>query len=176
MYILLGLLVLVVLLLIVIATRPKTFTVTRSLAIRAAPAVVFAQVEDFRRWGAWSPWEKIDPDSKKTYSGAAAGVGAVYRWQGNMQVGEGMMTITGLRPAESIAIDIDIEFFKPFKAKNLVTFTFVAQGDTTSVTWSMSGTNSFMGKAMSLVMSSETMIGGPFAQGLAQLKTVCETA
>jgi len=38
--------------------------------------------------GAWSPYEKKDPQMKRTYDGPA-GTGAVYGWTGNTEVGEG---------------------------------------------------------------------------------------
>jgi hypothetical protein len=136
------------------------------------PARAFAQVADFRSWLAWSPWEGIDPAMQRIYSSATSGVGATYRWTGNNKIGEGMMTITEVRPGEHIGIDI--EFFRPFKAKNRVTFDFAATGPGATVTWTMLGRNSFLGKAMSLVMNCETMIGGPFEKGLAKLKTVSE--
>jgi Polyketide cyclase / dehydrase and lipid transport len=158
----LGLLALVAVLIAVIASRPSTFEIKRSLLINASPEVVFAQVNDFKSWATWSPWDHMDPSMKKTYSGAETGVGAHYAWVGNKDVGEGSMTITDSKPSEHIGLDL--EFVTPMA------------GDGTTVTWTMSGKNNFMGKAFSLVMDMEKMVGPSFEKGLAAMKTASETA
>jgi uncharacterized protein YndB with AHSA1/START domain len=160
--------------LVVVATRPAEFRVTRTGTIAAPPATVFAQVNDFHKWEAWNPWGKLDPAMKESYEGAPAGVGAVYTWTGNSQVGEGRMTITESRPNELIRIKM--EFLKPFAATSTAEFTFRPEGNRTAVTWTMEGTNNFMAKAMHLVMNMDRMIGGQFEKGLAAMKSVAEAA
>jgi uncharacterized protein YndB with AHSA1/START domain len=160
--------------LVVVATRPAEFRVTRTGTIAAPPATVFAQVNDFHKWEAWNPWGKLDPAMKESYEGAPAGVGAVYTWTGNSQVGEGRMTITESRPNELIRIKM--EFLKPFAATSTAEFTFRPEGNRTAVTWTMEGTNNFMAKAMHLVMNMDRMIGGQFEKGLAAMKSVAEGA
>jgi uncharacterized protein YndB with AHSA1/START domain len=160
--------------LVVVATRPAEFRVTRTGTIAAPPATVFAQVNDFHKWEAWNPWGKLDPAMKESYEGAPAGVGAVYTWTGNSQVGEGRMTITESRPNELIRIKM--EFLKPFAATSTAEFTFRPEGNQTAVTWTMEGTNNFMAKAMHLVMNMDRMIGGQFEKGLAAMKSVAEGA
>jgi hypothetical protein len=172
--ILIAIAVLIVVLVVVIATRPSEFRITRRATIGAPPAVVFAHVNDFHKWDAWSPWEKIDPALKRTFEGPSAGTGALYRWVGNNKVGEGSMTITESRPSDLIRIKL--EFLKPFKATNIAEFTFKAEGNQTAVTWSMFGKNNFMAKAVHLFMNMDKMVGGQFEQGLAQMKSVAETA
>src|SRR6187401_1462645 len=135
--ILIGLAVLVVVFIVIVALRPSDFTVTRSGTISAPASTVFAQVNDFHKWEAWSPWAKIDPAMKTTYDGPASGTGAIYTWAGNDQVGEGRMTILESRPGE--LVKIKLEFLKPFAATNQADFAFKGDGSQTSVTWSMSG-------------------------------------
>ncbi|HTQ52079.1 MAG TPA: SRPBCC family protein [Candidatus Acidoferrales bacterium] len=173
MTILISLAVIVVLLLILVATRPSDFRVTRSNAIAAPAEMIFAQVNDLHKWEAWSPWEKMDPALKKTFTGPPAGTGASYSWAGNNKVGTGRMTIMESHPGERIRIKL--EFLKPFKATNTAEFMFKPEGAQTAVTWSMSGKNNFMGKAMGLVMNFDKMIGGQFEKGLAQIKLLAET-
>ncbi|HWA75014.1 MAG TPA: SRPBCC family protein [Polyangiaceae bacterium] len=170
----LGIAAAIVLLLVVVATRPPTFHVERSQVVDAPPAVVFAQVSDFHAWSAWSPWEKLDPAMKRSYEGAASGRGAQYAWVGNSQVGEGRMTIEQANPPARLVIRL--EFLKPFEATNTATFSFVPEGSLTKVTWAMDGKNTFIGKAMSLFVSMDKMIGGDFERGLGALKTVSERA
>jgi carbon monoxide dehydrogenase subunit G len=174
MVILIVIAAVIVLLVVVVATRPSDFRVTRSTTISAPPAVVFAQVNDFHNWDGWSPWARMDPEMKATYAGPAAGTGAVYSWVGNSKVGEGRMTIMESHPSDLIRIKL--EFIKPFAATNTAEFTFQPQGNQTTVTWNMIGKKNFMIKAMGLVMNMDKTIGGQFDQGLAQMKSVAETA
>ncbi len=170
--ILIALAVIVLIFVVVVALQPADFRITRSTTVAAPPEAVFAQVNDFHNWQQWSPWEKLDPELKRTYEGEPAGKGAVYAWAGNSDVGEGRMTITESRPSELVRINL--EFLKPFAATNTTDFTFKPDGDKTSVTWDMSGKNGFMAKAFCLFMDMDTMVGGQFEEGLANLKSVAE--
>ncbi|MEO6034544.1 MAG: SRPBCC family protein [Verrucomicrobiota bacterium] len=172
--ILVGAVLLIAVLLIVVATRPADFQITRSITMAASPSAAFAQVNDFHHWEAWSPWAKLDPAMKQTYEGAPAGKGAIYTWIGNKEVGEGRMTITESRTNELVGINL--EFLKPFAAVNTTEFTFAPEGNQTKVTWSMSGKNNFMAKAFTLFMNMDKMVGRDFEKGLAQLKSHVETA
>jgi uncharacterized protein YndB with AHSA1/START domain len=172
--ILIALVVIVVGLVAVIALQPAGYRVSRSATIAAPAPMVFAQVNDFHRWTAWSPWEKIDPAMKRTYEGPPAGVGASYTWVGSGEVGEGRMTIVESRPSD--LIQVKLEFVKPFAGTSVAEFTFKPEGDRTLVTWSMTGDKNFIAKAIHLVMSMDRMIGDQFDKGLAAMKTVAEAA
>src|SRR6266849_1478426 len=170
--VLIAIAVIVVGLVVVVALQPSSFRVTRTATMAAPPPAVFAQVNDFHNWVAWSPWEKLDSGMKRSYEGAPAGTGAMYAWAGNSQVGKGRMTVTESRPSDLIRIKLDFE--KPFQATNVAEFTFEPRGEQTAVTWTMTGRKNFVAKAIHLVMSMDTMIGGAFEQGLAQMKAVVE--
>ena len=172
--IIIALAVIVVVLVVIVALQPAGFRVTRSVTMSAPAPAVFAQVNDFHKWEAWNPWGKIDPAMKQTYEGAPAGTGAIYTWIGNKEVGEGRMTIIESRPSELIRIKM--EFFKPFAGISTAEFTFKPEGNQTAVTWSMSGKNNFMAKAIHLFMNMDRMIGGQFEKGLASMKSIVETA
>jgi len=172
--ILIALAVIIIVFVIVVAMQPSEYRVTRSATISAPAQAVFAQVNDFHKWEAWNPWGKIDPAMKQSYEGAPAGTGAIYTWTGNNEVGEGRMTLTESRPSELIRIKM--EFFKPVAGTSIAEFTFKPEGNQTMVTWSMAGENNFMAKAFGLFMSMDKMIGGQFEKGLAQMKSVVETA
>jgi hypothetical protein len=164
---------LVVVLTLVIASRPSSYRVTRSAALAAPPAAAYAQVADFHRWEAWSPWARLDPGMQTAYSGTDGAVGASYSWKGNDKVGEGRMTIVEARPPESLVIRL--EFLKPWAAINSTRFDFAPLASGTQITWSMDGHNDFMGKAFSLVSDLDTMIGTDFQRGLASLKMIVES-
>ena len=163
----------IVALVIIVAMQPSDFRITRTATIPAPASVVFAQVNDFHKWEAWSPWAKLDPAAKNSFEGAASGEGAIFRWAGNKEVGEGSMTLMESRPNE--LIQIKLEFLKPFQGTNTAEFTFKPEGNQTVVTWSMYGKNNFMSKAFGLIMNCDKMVGGQFEQGLANLKSVTET-
>ncbi|MBD9355819.1 SRPBCC family protein [Methylomonas albis] len=152
--------------------QPNQFQVTRSASIAAPPASVFAQVNDLQNWEAWSPWAKLDPNAKNSFSGPQAGVGANMSWAGNNKVGEGSMTIVESRPYDLIRFRLD--FLKPFKASSIAEFTFKADGGNTILVWSMSGKNNFIGKVMSLIMNCDKMVGGQWEQGLSAIKAIVE--
>ncbi|HZQ46856.1 MAG TPA: SRPBCC family protein [Verrucomicrobiae bacterium] len=170
--ILIGLIVLLLVMVVVVALRPSDFRVSRSITISAPPEVVFPQVNDFHRWEAWSPWAKLDPNAKNSFSGPDAGVGAAFAWSGNNQVGAGRMNITESRPGELILINL--EFERPMKGTNLTEFTFRPDGNQTIVTWTMTGKNNFMAKAFSLFVNCDKMVGGQFEKGLSQMKSLSE--
>jgi uncharacterized protein YndB with AHSA1/START domain len=167
-----ALFVLIIVLFGFIAMQPATFQITRSTKINAPPATVFAQVNDFHNWNAWSPWAKLDPNAKNTFEGPESGKGAQFHWVGNNEVGEGGMTITESQPNELILLKL--QFIKPFESTCDTEFKFQPDGDGTDVTWTMSGQNNFMSKAMHLVMDIDKMVGGQFEEGLASMKSIAE--
>jgi Polyketide cyclase / dehydrase and lipid transport len=154
------------------ATRPSTFRIERATTIEVAPEVVFRNINDLRRWEAWSPWDKIDPDMQRHYSGTASGAGAVYGWNGNKKVGSGRLEIIKSMPFTGLRIKLD--FTAPFVAHNIIEFTLTKDGDSTHVSWAMSGPQPFASKLMGLVLNIDRMVGNDFAKGLAQLKRVSE--
>lgn len=168
----LGLVAVVVLFVIVVLTRPGEFRYERSAVINATPDAVFPLVNDFHNWKGWSPWDKLDPSQKTTFEGPAQGVGAIYGWSGNDDVGEGKMTITDAKTNESVKIKL--EFIRPFAAVNDTEFTFKTDGVGTKVSWAMSGKNNFMSKAFGLFVDMDKMIGSDFDKGLAQMKQLGE--
>jgi Polyketide cyclase / dehydrase and lipid transport len=172
--ILIGLALVLVVFLVVAAFQPPDFRVARSVSIAAPPAAIFPHVNDFHQWVAWSPWEKLDPEMKRSYAGPTAGNGTIYGWVGNSKVGEGRATIVESRPHELIRIKLD--FVKPFAATNFAEYAFRPEGNQTTVTWSMAGRKNFVTKAICLIVSMDKMVGGDFEKGLADLKKVSETA
>jgi uncharacterized protein YndB with AHSA1/START domain len=170
----LGVLAILAVLSAVVAAQPSEFEVKRSLVMPVPPAAVFAQVEDFKKWARWSPWEKLDPTMKKHFSGPPTGVGASYHWVGNDQVGEGRMTI--VNAAAPNRIEIRLEFMKPWKATNPTMFSFEPEGAGTRTTWSMTGKNDFIGKAFSLAMDMDALVGADFDKGLAALAQAAATS
>ena len=141
--------------------------------MKAPPEKIYPHINDFHNWPAWSPWEKLDPNMKRTHSGSAAGLGAAYEWEGNKQVGKGRMEITETIPSSKITIKLD--FLKPFEAHNTAEFSLETQGDSTNVTWTMLGRLPYMFKVMSVIfLDMDKMVGKDFETGLANIKGIVE--
>ncbi|MEU7905099.1 SRPBCC family protein [Actinoplanes sp. NPDC049118] len=149
-----------------------TFTVTRSMSIQASPERVYEQIVDFHRWRPWSPWEDLDPDMQRNFSGSEAGAGAVYEWDGNSKAGKGRMEIVEVSAPS--AVGIDLAFEKPFKARQSIRFTIEPEGAGSRVTWTLVGKKTFMVRAMGIIRSMDKMVGPDFEKGLARLKVVAE--
>ena len=164
--------VLIVAVLLYAATRPGTLHVERSATINAAPEKIFPLINDFHQWGGWSPYEKIDPAMKRTYSGSPEGKGAVYEWVGNSEVGSGRMEITDTSQPSRVTIKLD--FTAPLEGHNVAQFTLAPEGGSTRVTWTMDGPTPYIGKLIGVFMNMDTMIGGAFDEGLANLKRIAE--
>ncbi len=157
-----------------IHTRDDKFSLTRNALIPAPPDKVFEQVNNLRKWNAWSPWARMDPNAKNTFEGPESGLNASMSWAGNKNVGEGKMTIIESRPAELLRFKL--EFYKPFKGTNQAEFTFNPETDGTRVTWTMTGDKNFMAKAMHLVMNCDKMVGSQFEDGFKNLDEVLKKA
>lgn len=164
--------VLIAAILIFAATKPDTFRVRRAASIKAPPEKIFALINDFHRWDAWSPWEKKDPAMKRTFGAATSGQGAVYAWEGNKNVGQGRMEIAESVPPSRVTIKLD--FVKPFEAHNLVEFTLEPKGDATNITWAMQGPLPYIAKVVHVFCNMDRMVGKDFETGLANLKTIAE--
>ncbi len=143
-----------------------TFEITRSTTVPAAPDRVQALVDDLRAWRAWSPWEGLDPDLQRDYTGPAAGEGAAYAWKGNRKAGQGRMRITRSEPGRT---ELDLQFLKPFRARNDLVFSFRARPDGTEVTWTMTGERSGLATVLVKVIAMDRMIAKDFERGLEQL-------
>lgn len=158
--------------LVLAANRPGTFRVERTARIQAPPEKVQGYIEDFHLWAQWSPFEKLDPQMQRSFSGTEKGRGAVYAWEGNGKAGAGRMEILEIDPGSRVTIALD--FRKPFKASNTAEFTLAPRDGGTEVTWAMFGPVPFVAKIMHLFFDVDRMVGKDFEAGLANLKALAE--
>ena len=162
----------VVIVLLLAAGKPDEFRIERKVSIQASPKKILGLLDNFHAWSSWSPWEGLDPNMKRTFSGTEKGVGAVYGWDGTGQVGAGTMEITEIRDSSEVKVKLD--FLKPFEAHNFSEFSLVPTGNATEVTWAMYGPNRFSGKVMQVFFNMDKMVGKEFEKGLNRLKAVSE--
>ncbi len=172
MWILLIIVLLIAAVLIYGAMQPSNFSIFREANIKASPAEVFKPLNDFHHWAAWSPWEKMDPNLQRSFTGPTAGVGAKYAWVGNKKVGEGNMEITESEPSRRM--QLDLHFLKPFQADNVTEFSLSPADGGTHVKWEMRGHTPFMLRVMKIFMDMDKMVGKDFEAGLANLKALVE--
>jgi hypothetical protein len=172
--IIIGIVIVVVVFVVIVAMQPSEATITRSMTMPLPAAPIYAQVNDFHKWEAWSPWAKLDPAAKNSFEGAPSGEGAIFTWSGNKEIGEGRMTIIESKPTEMVRIKL--EFMRPFPAINDTSFTFKPDGNQTKVTWTMTGKRPFMVKMVCMFMNMDKMVGGDFEKGLAQMKAAAESS
>jgi len=150
--------------LILAARKPSHFSIQRTMRMNAPPERIFPLINDVHNFIKWSPFEK-DPNMKRIFSGPSAGVGMIYDFDGNRQVGAGRVEITESIPNSKIVMKLDMD--RPFTARNIVTFTLAPIAGGTEVTWQMAGPQPFMAKVMSTIIDCDKMVGGEFDKGLA---------
>jgi hypothetical protein len=170
--ILLLLLALIGAFVIYVALQPDEYRVERTVTIVAPAGEVFGNVNNLRKWEAWSPWAKLDPDAKVAFEGPEAGEGATMTWDGDDNVGAGKMAIVESEPDK--AVDLAVTFTRPFEGGTNSDFSFTPKGDETDVTWTMHGTHNFMEKAFTVIFDGVGMMGNDIDKGLSQLKSVSE--
>jgi hypothetical protein len=151
--------------------RPDTFYVNRSVVINSSPDKIFPLINDLHLWEGWTPYNK-DPAMKKTFSGSANGVGALYAWEGDKNVGQGNIAI--VESESPVKITLELNMIKPFAGQNKVVFSLKDVGDITTVIWRMDGKQNFMMKVMGLIINMDRMVGKDFEAGLSKLKTLAE--
>ena len=152
---------------------PGTTHVVRSTEINAPVVTVFNQVNELKNWYDWSPWAKLDPNTKWDYSQPSSGLGAFYTWKSDKRdVGNGTLTVTDMKSNESIRCKMDFEGMGSSNSG----FKFTAKDSThTVVDWSFDtdhGMNPLMRWMGFTVM--DKAIATDYEKGLVNLKTVAE--
>ena len=150
----------------------KSFTVERERTIAAPADRIAGLITDFHEWRRWSPWEDLDPQLHRAYSGPDEGEGARYAWSGNRKAGAGSMEITRVTHSEVV---VDLEFLKPFKATNVTTFLLEPQGDSTRVVWRMTGQRPLLMRLMGPLVDMDKLVGKDFDRGLEKLDEAART-
>jgi uncharacterized protein YndB with AHSA1/START domain len=158
------------------ALQPDTFRVARATTIKAPPEKIYPLMSDFKRGAEWSPYEKKDPNMKRSFSGAPTGKGSVYEFEGNSDVGAGRLTIVDASPPSKVVLKLDM--LRPFQASNIIEYAITPRGNaaeaTSEVTWTMQGHQPLLAKAICLFFDMDKMVGADFEAGLASLKTIAE--
>ena len=168
----LGIIVLIFAMIFIVGSffLPKTYTVKRTIMIKAPDSVIYKNIADFKEFLKWNPWAKMEPSAKTTISGPIAQPNHLYEWKGK-ETGQGYMKIKSVESDKMV--DIELKFIKPFESLADTKFEIEPTSDGNKVIWTMSGNNDGMfSKWMSLSM--DRMIGKDFESGLQSLKKKAE--
>ena len=114
-YIGLGVLLLIAGVLVLAGLRPDTFQVRRSASIKAAPEQIFPLINDLHRFNTWNPFEKKDPNVKRSYSGPESGKGAAYAFDGSKEMGKGTLEILDSAPGSRVTMSLHM--VEPFEVR-----------------------------------------------------------
>lgn len=150
---------------------PKEYAVKRSVRINAPVNLVKDQVVKFKNFQQWEPWGEADPNMKVSVDGTDGTVGAIYRWEGNNEVGSGTQEIIKITEDR---VDLKLNFTAPWESEDYVYYEFNDLGKGMEVVWGMKGTNPFPMNVLMMFMNLEEMIGSQYDKGLGQLKARCE--
>lgn len=150
---------------------PAATHVERSVVIARSPEQVFATLDSFQRFNAWSPWAEYDPQAKYTFEGPVRGVGARMRWVGNRSVGSGSQEITASEPNHRIAVALDFD-----GSQADATYLLAPEGQGTRVTWAFDTEHGMNPFKRWLGLLFDRMIGADYEKGLAKLKAMEERA
>jgi hypothetical protein len=155
-------------------SKPDTYQVQREIEVAAAPATIFENLEDFRRWAKWSPWERLEPGVQKTYAGPPSGAGASYAWEAK-DIVSGKLTVTASLPPQKL--EIRMQLVKPKTETNQMSFELTPLPrlpTATRVRWRMTGPTRFAAKLLSVFTNTDSLIARDLDTGLARLKALCE--
>lgn len=155
-----------------VAAQPADYVISRTTTIQASADKIFPYLNNPALAEQWGPWAEVDPQAKMVHSGPAEGVGAKTSWDSAGQLGTGSATISESVPNQKVGIQL--EYTKPMNMTQYSEYLVETAGGQTSVTWRVSGKNTFMGRVMCFFMNMDKHVGGMFEKGLSNLKTIAE--
>lgn len=158
--------------LVFVSTRWDPLRVECSTTIVALPPNEFDSVNDFRRWTEWSPWESMDPQSKRTSSVAPSDVDMLHDWTGNKKEGTGRKAITSASAPSKVVIKHD--FLNPFEAHKTSELAVESDAEAVRVAWAMFGSANFVSKLTGVLSGMDRMVDGSFKRGFANRKQISE--
>ena len=165
-----GLVGLVIVLALVSVFLPSSFSVERTIQIKAPPSTIHPLVGDLKRWPAWEPWAKDDPTIVTRLGTTTRGVGAFQSWTGAS--GDGELVFTASSPERGV--EYDLTFNKSFASRAALRYYPNAAG--TEVMWVMQGDVGWDPVSRYFALAMDAMVGPMFETGLRSLKREAESS
>lgn len=148
------------------------FKTSKSISINASPEQVFNEINDYKKWPAWSPWAKRDKKMENVYTGNAGEIGHKNSWKSKSE-GSGSQEIVEIRNNEYIKAKL---VFTDWDGETFTEFILKPEGDKTNITWTMEGSEfPFMARGFIFLMGGNKMIEKDYEEGLNNLKVIVES-
>ncbi|MCX8501179.1 MAG: SRPBCC family protein, partial [Alphaproteobacteria bacterium] len=153
-------------------TRPDSYRVERKITIAAPAAAILPYLRNLQETIHWSQWEKIDPNSKRNYTGVMGEVGSTYHWDSpHKQAGEGRIEITNITDSR---VEMDIQFIRPLPGRAKVDYSLEPMGKATVVMSAFQTSPPFLNKVICIFFNPEKIIGTMHEKSLNNLRTLVE--
>ncbi|MDO9377017.1 MAG: SRPBCC family protein, partial [Ferruginibacter sp.] len=130
----------------------KEYTVKREIVINKPSEAIFAYVKQLKNHNEFNKWMRVDPATRKTYTGTDGTTGFTMAWESeSSQVGKGEQEIS--RIEEGREIDYNIRFKEPFEAGASASIgTAPISAEQTKVTWGFNSSMKYPMNAMMIFM------------------------
>lgn len=157
---------------------PRQVHIERSAQIDRPATLVFALLNSYSSFNAWSPWTARDPSAVYSRSGPEKGVGAKLSWSGDPRLtGSGEQEIMESEPYSLVRVRFQ---FDNQGAADMA-YELEDLGASTRVTWSfdtdVTAGQGFFGSIMARYFGLffDRWLGTDYEQGLANLKRLAES-
>lgn len=147
------------------------FNTSRSILIKAKPDQIFTEINDFKKWPAWSPWAMRDKNMINEYTGNSGETGHKNAWKSKTE-GSGSQEIVEIRNNEYIKSKL---VFTDWDGETFTELILKPEGEQTRITWTMNGSEfPFIARGFMYLMGGNKMIEEDYDLGLSNLKKVIE--
>jgi len=170
---LIGLLAVIALVVLIGVMLPSNIRLSQTILIHAPADMIFEEVNNFKQWNNWSPWEKKDPTTVMSYEGPDSGVGSKMMWDSKSpKVGKGCQEIIKSIPNRHIEVALS---FAGWNHPTRADWDFEErESNSTQASWSYTsqiGSNIWH-KYMAILIKPS--LEKDYMQGLQQIKTHVE--
>ncbi len=156
-----------------VASQPSEFVISRSIEINASTAKIFPYINNSQKTNEWMPWKESDPKAVMNYSGPAEGVGSKASWDSSGSMGTGEALV--VESIENKSVKTQLNYTKPMNMSQLAEISMTeAPNGAVMVTWSVTGKNSFLGRAVCILVNMQVKVEKEFDKGLNKLKSIME--
>ena len=145
----------------------------KSVSIHASPDKVWSNTNSLKAMDQWSPWNKLDPNMKKNWTGNTGQAGEKNCWEGNEDAGKGCQKVVKVDAANR-KIDTKIVFLTPYESESTSSVIVVPEGSGSKATWTFDTEIPYPWTVTKLMYNLEEMIGKDYTEGLNNLKKISE--
>ncbi|MEY8760380.1 SRPBCC family protein [Chryseobacterium tongliaoense] len=146
----------------------------KSISINAPAEKVWQNTNTLKAMDLWSPWNDLDPDMKKDWTGVTGQPGEKMCWNSkNDNAGKGCQKVKKV-DASNKRIETQIKFLTPYESEANAYVTVVPEGNGSKATWGFTSIIPYPFTLMKLFMNMEDAIGKDYQKGLSKLKEISE--